>query len=748
MKYFEGQYVFNKDLTLQYRVCHVAHHLGQLAVIDLGQAIANNNVSKPVSFTFDDFESFLTANKLSVGECVLPTELSLSEDDLIRRGKHKWLKKQRKKIEALAPLVFIEGTTEINEENLEKYLYKEGLGLEIEALVESGHHWKVRGAYYNQLNRFIAFGCNPNALLPFRLKNTGTNYLYIKEPGEDNVKRGRGGSQNENSRSQTRGITLLDKTNIKKVITFIKNSLNRKNIVKKAYILFVRTFEVVKDERGHPVLIDNKPQLLPEEFRISKGQFRYHFLKLITKAELTKIVYGNIAFDKDHADKQGSARDGVIGPSYRYEIDATVLDIYVRYSYDTTGRFTMGRPVLYLVIDVYTTMIVGMYIGFHGPDWAGAAEAMINAMSDKVSYAAKFGVIIRPEDWNVHHICFHLTADNGSEYSLYNLRSILRSELGLRVVNIVRAFRGDCKGIVERKFGVLNDAFIHFEPGAITPFQRKDEAHPSNDTLWDLDSLHAAIIEEIIFHNNNADRTHLHDKRAAQLNIGISPQALWDFYIDEEMNGGRPTSPEDQTKIRWAFLREETASVRSTGIYFNGIWYNSQYAKKKKWFLRAKEHGKFDITVRWTKTSTNCIWYRCDEGEIYPLHIDLKKSKRYADERWESALHQQELYKDKKHISEQKSLADEVEKEYRIDELRNKNKAEVDLAEPNSGKAPQTDIEVRKQEQAAIDKHAISQRYKRAFGIDTPTDKPQNIDSDDLDSMIQGATLIEGLGNE
>ena len=64
----------------------------------------------------------------------------------------------------------------------------------------------------------------------------------------------------------------------------------------------------------------------------------------------------------------------------------------------------IGRPVLYIVIDVFSRMITGIYIGLEGPSWVGAMMALANTASEKQAFCKKFGHSIEPEEWPCHHL--------------------------------------------------------------------------------------------------------------------------------------------------------------------------------------------------------------------------------------------------------------------------------------------------------------------------------------------------------
>ena len=61
----------------------------------------------------------------------------------------------------------------------------------------------------------------------------------------------------------------------------------------------------------------------------------------------------------------GHGDHGTQGPGDKYQVDATVADVFLVSQYDR--RRIVGRPVIYFVIDVWSRLIVGVYVGFEGP---------------------------------------------------------------------------------------------------------------------------------------------------------------------------------------------------------------------------------------------------------------------------------------------------------------------------------------------------------------------------------------------
>nr|WP_237733572.1 transposase family protein [Vibrio fluvialis] len=152
-----------------------------------------------------------------------------------------------------------------------------------------------------------------------------------------------------------------------------------------------------------------------------------------------------------------------LGPGSRFEIDATIADIYV--VSDVNRSWIVGRPVVYIVIDVFSRLIVGCYIGFENPSYVAAMQALQVAMTDKVELCRQYGIEIESQDWPAIGFPDAILADRG-ELLGYQIESLEKS-FSVRIEN-TPPFRGDAKGIVERNFKTLQADFTPFAPGVVT----------------------------------------------------------------------------------------------------------------------------------------------------------------------------------------------------------------------------------------------------------------------------------------
>lgn len=675
--------------------------------------------------SFSELASVIKSKNAELKNYMLPVEITHSDNQLMADGRKLWIDRRDKK------LGMINGLT--GTEILEEYLFGGGITEEIEVVMQH-QQYKSRGHYYHALNRFITFGCTANALLPFKLRNTGSNYLHSTK--ENNIKRGRGGVNNENSRSKTQGITIETKRQIIQVVKYAKRKKYKKFPIAKLFEDYNKCFEMIEISRPG-VATAYLPK--SESERISYGQFRHHFRKLINNDQYLKLCVGEVSYEKDFAPKSGVARDGVIGLGYRYEIDSTVLDLYVRYPYDLTGRYTMGRPVVYIVVDVYSTCIVGFYIGFSGPNWAGASEALVNACTDKVKFCAEYDIEITEDDWPCKHIPVEIAMDNGTDYPLRSNAALLQSLVGIQSAIYVALFRGDAKGVCERKFGILNDQVIHYEPGSIFKETRREDKHPSNDAIWDLDALKKLLIREIVYHNKTSDRLRLHNYDMSINAVGITPNKIYSYGINREMNGGRKTTDEDLLNLRWALLDELQATVEEKGVRLEGIYYDSDYIRENKWSIRAALEGNFKIFVRRTKSSTNRIWYRTEHGDIITLNIMEYESGRYANQHWDCVLHRIEEYKIQAHDLANQRRAERGLKEGVTDNDRAIQQEIANFAPKNTRKSMQPNIKERANVQKAVETSQLSQKINECISVEKASKLPTTYVSNselDIDTIF------------
>ena len=118
-----------------------------------------------------------------------------------------------------------------------------------------------------------------------------------------------------------------------------------------------------------------------------------------------------------------------MGPGSRYQIDATIADIYL--ISDSDRACIIGRPTVYFMIDEFSRMVTGMYVGLENPSYVTSMQVLRIAMCDKVEYCKNFGREIRSEDWPCIGLPEAILADRGEllGHQIEHLEKVLLYEL-------------------------------------------------------------------------------------------------------------------------------------------------------------------------------------------------------------------------------------------------------------------------------------------------------------------------------
>ena len=151
-------------------------------------------------------------------------------------------------------------------------------------------------------------------------------------------------------------------------------------------------------------------------------QFRYFFRKNRDPINETISRQGLKAYQRNHRPFTGSVCDyaHTIGV---YMTDATIADIYI---VSRLSRKPIGRPVIYTMVDAYSRLITGVYVGLEGGQYA-LRLLLQNTFTDKVSFCHQHGIDIDPHDWPSHHLPTKIITDRGSEFTSGPLENLCES---------------------------------------------------------------------------------------------------------------------------------------------------------------------------------------------------------------------------------------------------------------------------------------------------------------------------------
>lgn len=275
----------------------------------------------------------------------------------------------------------------------------------------------------------------------------------------------------------------------------------------------------------------------------------------------------------------------VTGPGQRYYIDATVIDIY-GVSRSNSNQI-IGRPTLYVVVDQFSRMIVGMYVGLEPPCWVGAMLALWNCSQDKVEFCAKYGVDIQPESWPVGGIPKHLMGDRG-ELMAHDAERLLHG-FNIDVENST-PYSGDAKGVVERVFNTLQTKFGPYIPGYVDKeFLGRGNKPPALDAILNLTQITSCLIKGIIIANQRIIKGYDAGPDLINNRVPCSPISLWHWGVDNLTAGFRTF---DESHLRKHLWPQARLKLHKNGAkLYRGLYYFGAALHSQPWYLQAQKNG-------------------------------------------------------------------------------------------------------------------------------------------------------------
>lgn len=331
-------------------------------------------------------------------------------------------------------------------------------------------------------------------------------------------------------------------------------------------------------------------------------QFQYWSNKDHLRLEVKRKRLGAKLYDKDLRGLLGTSNAEVIGPGSRYQIDATIADVYLVSRLDP--NLIIGRPVLYVVIDVFSRLIVGLYIGLEGPSWVAAMMALANTAMDKVAFCAQYGIAIEPEDWPAHFLPGTFLGDRG-EMEGEKVDTLINS-FNVKVEN-TSSYRADWKGIVETRFRLLPAAFKPYTPGYIdVDYRQRGGSDYRLDATLNLDDF-TQIIINCVLHFNNVHEIKSYDADRDVRADGVPPIPvdLWEWGV-RHRSGVLREYP--QELVQFSLMPTGVATVTTTGLAFQGRFYTCPLAIEERWFDRARQNGRWEVPVSYDPRDMDVVY--------------------------------------------------------------------------------------------------------------------------------------------
>lgn len=356
----------------------------------------------------------------------------------------------------------------------------------------------------------------------------------------------------------------------------------------------------------------------------TERQFRYFYQRNYLPQEVQQIRSSTRIWNKDQRPLTSTSTMLNIGPGGRYEIDATIDDIYLVSESDP--EVIIGRPTTYIVKDVFTRMVVGLYIGLENASWVAAMMAMANAFCDKVAFCKEYGIDITPEHWPSVGYPSSLMADKGELLS--RQADVLVNRFNIKLSN-TRAYRGDDKGGVERGFHSVQAQYKPYTPGTVEPVNgKKRTGHRYElDATLTLKAFTKNVIHQVLHHNNRHVVDGYDFAEDMPDNLPAVPIHLWNWGIKHRTGQLKPAE-DDLVYVN--MLPYENGTVSKEGIGFRGLTYSCDKALKAGWFNRQINLRPERVEIAFDPRRCDVVYLRPDRDprNYWICHL-ADRSRRY-----------------------------------------------------------------------------------------------------------------------
>ena len=287
-------------------------------------------------------------------------------------------------------------------------------------------------------------------------------------------------------------------------------------------------------------------------------------------------------------------------PLHRVEIDHTLCDVIL--VADTPAREVLGRPWLTLAIDVFTRMVVGLYLSYERPSSASVAMCLANAILPKDAWLANNGVA---GEWPCQGRMEEIWVDNAMEFRAVALRrgcDQFQTKLQYRPVG-----SPEIGASIERLIGTMMGR-VHLIPGTTqSNTVKKADYDAQASACMTLREFTTWLTEQIV------TKYHLGHHKG----INKMPLTAWNEYFGEK----GPAFKGTHLEVLGAFLPAVGRKLRRIGVEFKAGHYWSE--RFTPWIGEDR-----DVVVHYHPLDASVVYVRLPSGELAVAECSSRTSRK------------------------------------------------------------------------------------------------------------------------
>lgn len=482
--------------------------------------------------------------------------------------------------------------TNIKHKRNSRFIYE----LKIKHALSCTCFWKI-------IRTYLQSGFNQYSLVDKRIYQRQREHKYSKKVGRPSLNEvGVGIPINDN-----------EKKKFDDAINYYLSS--RKVTITDAYQYLIVKYYSTKDE-------NNIPQILPINMRPTVKQFSNYLNKNHDKYEIKSRKLEEKDFRNNYRLLVSDNLANVNGPMDVVEMDECEFDISLISSY---SNLTVGRPILYIMRDVFSRAIVGYYLGFENNSYYGFSNCLRSLIRNNSAFLNKYN--LKLDYWPFAYLPNRIRADYGSEYKSKNIDDILFS---LSITkDLVPPATGSLKGEVEQFFHQIQSNTRHLiaNKGLIT--KDYDSKH-HQDACMTIDEFESIVVRYINYVNNSELVNYKLTKDMVNNLQKITPLALFDYGIKKY---GKPRPLDNY--FEYYLLQRIKAKVTREGIVYKGLYYFDSNNISLLDYMYESIDKKKDITIKIDPRDISYVYLinhgsECNSISAIPLNPNKNGNLDYA----------------------------------------------------------------------------------------------------------------------
>lgn len=524
------------------------------------------------------------------------------------------------------------------------------------------HSQFKKSQVWNIIRKYLQSGFKDSSLMDQRyFRKVSDEYTYKNKPGR---------KPKDVTINKGKRITAEDTKNFKK---YLKRFMSHE----------VKTIQNAYDDMCGDCYMEyvNDNGVYSERLREDRPtytQFYYYIRKNTTEQARKEAKKTAGVVRNDNRVHTGTVMDGIRGPAHKVEMDAQEMDVSI--VSEEYPEICVGRPILYIMIDVFSQIILAFSIALDNNSIVGCTNCFFNLIEDKEELFRKYcqTSIAFNEDYSINDIWptgirpAVIKMDRGSDFISDEVVRIA-GELNIDLEHVTPR-SGSLKPLVENFFKNVNRQLVDLL--ATKGLIRKvyNSKHHEQSCL-DINDVRALVLNHIFYHNTHVLEQYQPSPDMKRKKLILTPANIWKYGCENFSNPMRlPTRDEFIYKV----LTPEKATVSKLGIKYQGMRYFNSEDETLNEIMFHQQFKEKTMDIRTDPRDMGHIYYLQD-GKLETAALD-PFDVRYREYYGMSKNHFLALEKEYEQV---KAISKEYNRQSRVG-LRKRNKAIIEEKSVNS----------------------------------------------------------------